>query len=108
MAADYVFAFFLTSAISLFSQVVFVFGFVKLKEPRVKEVFRFFFFSSLIFSVSQITLLIATVLQGFRFDFFINWNSFFSFVMAILLLVMIREAEDLSRKILAEEKQNGA
>ena len=65
MAADYVFAFFLTSAISLFS-------------------------------------------QGFRFDFFINWNSFFSFVMAILLLVMIREAEALSRKILAEEKQNGA
>ena len=102
MVAEYYFAFFLTSSIALFSLVVFVFAFVKLKAPQIKNIFRLFFFSSLLFAVSQVVLLVVTMLQGFDFNFFLDVNAFFSFILSILLLVTIMDAEMFSKDLLAE------
>lgn len=106
MGAEIVFM--LTTSLSLFAQVVFVFGFVKLTEPNVKKIFRMFFFANLLFSLSQVTILIATLLQGFQFGFFILINALFSFLLAIFLLVTIREAETFSKKVIAEAGKNGS
>jgi len=105
MANEYI-AFVLTTTLALFALVVFVFAFVKLKTSSVKNIFRLFFFSSLIFAVSQVALLVSTLNQGFNFNLFLNINAFFSFIMSILLIMTIREAEDFSKKILTEGKQN--
>ena len=99
--------FVLTTSLSLFSQLIFVFGFTKLKEPNVRSIFRMFFFANLLFSVSQVTLLVATVIQGFNFEFFLAVNAFFGFLLAICLMITITEAKTFSEKIIKEGTQNG-
>ena len=101
---NYEIVFALTSAISLFALVVFVFGFIRLREPRLKHIFRMYFMSSLMFSVSQVVLLVSTVIKGFEFDLFININSFFTFILAILMIATIMSAEKFSRTIISEGK----
>ena len=76
MALDYI-PFVLTSTLTLFSLVVFVFAFVKLRDSKVKKIFRLFFFSTLIFAVSQVALLVSTLLLGFNYGLFLNVNAFF-------------------------------
>ena len=98
--------FVLTTSLSLFSQLVFVFGFVKLKEPNVRNIFKMFFFANLLFSVSQVTLLVATVIQGFDFRFFLEVNAFFGFLLAILLMITITEAKTFSEKIIQGRIKN--
>jgi hypothetical protein len=99
--AEYYYAFFLTSAILLYTLVVFVFSFTKIRATKVKDIFRMFFFSLLLFTVSQISLLVATVSTGFKFDFFVTVNSFFSFVLSIFVVMAIMEAEKFSKEILS-------
>jgi len=92
--------FFLTTSISLFAQVVFVFGFVRLNEPELKNLFKLFFFGNLLFSVSQVSLLMTSIYGGFDFNFFISLNAFFSFFLAAMLLITIKEAELFSKKLI--------
>ena len=101
------YVFMLTASLSLFAQVVFVFGFVKLTEPGVRKIFRFFFFANLLFSVSQVSILVATIFQGFNYNFFIGINAFFSFFMAVSLMIANKEAELFSNKILSGGNKNG-
>jgi len=63
MASEYI-VFSLTSTIALYALVVFVFAFVKLKATNLKDVFRLYFFSTLIFAVGQIVLLMSTFVKG--------------------------------------------
>ena len=81
-----------------------MFSFTKIRATKVKDIFRLFFFSLLLFTVSQISLLVATLITGFRFDFFVTVNSFFSFVLSIFVVMVIMEAEKFSREILSEVK----
>ncbi len=101
---EYIFA--LTSSLALFSQVVFVFGFVRIKDLKIMNIFRIFFFANLIFSVSQVALLMAALFGNFDFEFFIGLNAFFSFMLALLLMVTVINAEKFSKEILAGREKN--
>ncbi|PIN84865.1 MAG: hypothetical protein COV47_05200 [Candidatus Diapherotrites archaeon CG11_big_fil_rev_8_21_14_0_20_37_9] len=96
---DYSIVFILTSAISLFAQVVLVFSLVKIEEEELKSIFRFFFFALLIFAVGQIALLVSIAQTGFDYALFISVNSFFSFILAIAVLAVLKEAEVFSKKV---------
>ncbi len=99
--------FWLTTSLALFSQVVFVFGFVKLKEVQVKNIFKMFFFANLLFSVSQVAILTTTLINGFDFSFFITINAFFSFLLAVFLMITIREAQLFSKKLVSGGYKSG-
>jgi len=100
--------FILTTSLSLFSQLVFVFGFTKLTEPNVRNIFKMFFFANLLFSVSQVTILVSTVIRGFDFQFFLAINAFFGFLLAIFLMITITEAKIFSEKIIQGRTKNAS